>query len=358
MPFDDLQPVEYGWSPNFDENGETSGLAISRSRMAYLATEVLRNDYHPKWKRETQHLLRGPRGQYSFGSPMDYARIEMEDFRKLIRDWAVLMRLRHVHGVERPVTLIDPLLDKEKKEKIWMAEKNGPGWFWFPQGDYNTPFFQISENLAPSAAVRGIFTMLRAETGNAEWDLAPEDLKEELQTILNALGKTHGVYSVQMFVWLPWSMEEEQAFAKEYNDECEKYQTSQAGRKAKRLLLDNLTPTQEEDYYKKGYFFVVPDGKPMEKRNVYVIERSYPNGNILQVRRKRMRNRRTRECGEPWFPTKDFCFHTEEPHAIDDILLAQKLIIEHDEAAFIKEANITPPRGGGNVPLDWIKRSV
>lgn len=355
MPFDELQPIEYGWVPPTDENGYHFGIATRRSQRATLLTEILRSDQHPKWLAETEKVLfkKGKR----FGTPMDYAREEMRDFRKLLIEVRIINRLRHPFGVAHPNYLKDPVFGG--KDKLWTADGEQTTHFWFPKTDYNTDNFRISENRVRSSEMRILILNVFSERGHADWDMLPQEVKDATQEIINELAGDKGVYSVQTYVWLPWSLEPEQADAKEYTEECDRYQASKAGRKAKRLLLEHLTPAQKESYWKKGYFFVVPRmDLPMEDRRVYVIERSYPNGNVHTVKRRKVRHKRWREAGEFWFPTANLCFHTTEPYAVDDILLSQKLTLEADEEAFRAEANITGPSGGGKIPLDWCKRSV
>ena len=86
---------------------------------------------------------------------------------------------------------------------------------------------------------------------------------------------------------------------------------------------------------------------------MYIIERSYPNGNVFRVERKKAKRGKWF-----WYPQDCYCYHTEEPHATDDILLSQKLVLENDEVEFLREANRTQPPLGGKQPLHMTKRSV
>lgn len=124
-------------------------------------------------------------------------------------------------------------------------------------------------------------------------------------------------------VWLPWEMGPVYRQANEYQKECRRLQATKAGRKAKRLLLENLTDIQRRDYLTKGVFTVAGNGDPTF--HWYVIDNSFPNGNIFEIQKRRVIGER--------------CLHPEEPYPIDDILLTQKLFIETDEKSFRKESN-------------------
>lgn len=141
--------------------------------------------------------------------------------------------------------------------------------------------------------------------------------------------------------WLPNTLRPDQIEASEYSSECQRLQATKAGRKAKRLLLENLSEEQTDDYFRRGYFFVAghdDEYKPEFQPRRYVIERGYPNGNITSVIYMKATN------GKSYlFPVYTFCFHAEEPHPIDDILLSQKLFIENYEVEFLKTANISKP---------------
>lgn len=138
--------------------------------------------------------------------------------------------------------------------------------------------------------------------------------------------KYGGLLRSRRIFWLPGSQSPDMLEAGEYQNECRRLQATKAGRKAKRLLLDNLTDVQRHDYFTKGVFTVAGNGYP--RRHYYVIDNSYPNGNIFQIEKGRVRG--------------DYCFHPAEPYPMDDIVLTQKLLIETDEETFRKEANFSP----------------
>lgn len=143
--------------------------------------------------------------------------------------------------------------------------------------------------------------------------------------------------------WLPLTMHPDNQEAREYEIECAKLQVSKAGRKARRLLLENLTDAQQNDYFRKGYFYTAPEKQDLENRVLYALIRGLPNGNIYQIPQGKRPN------------IHSFCYHPEKPFPIDDILLTQKLVIEHDEEELLKNGNrsITTRELDNDPPVDW-----
>lgn len=155
--------------------------------------------------------------------------------------------------------------------------------------------------------------------------------------------------------WQPSHTHPELEEAREYMAECRRLQAGPQGRKAKRLLLDNLEDYQVRDYFEKGYFFVRPKepGMPLEKRKLYIIERSFPNGNIVSVFQGQSKDGQTM-----YYPEDSFCYHSADPHPMDDILLAQKFMIEEQHDEFLKEANRYEGGRHGREPLLLNARAI
>lgn len=197
---------------------------------------------------------------------------------------------------------------------------------WNPQGTYDTAFGGRTE---------GRHIPNRQRLLNL--------LKRTMESDLGDRSFTYDFFLVLTRPWLPVAMKPDQLEAADYHKECDRLQASPAGRKAKKLLLESLDDNQAKDYLRKGYFFVTPPDLKVEDderrpARRYVIERGYPNGNIMEVEWLQSR-------GGPWhwYPKSTFCFHSAEPHPTDDILLAQKLVIETDEEHFLSEANRSDP---------------
>jgi hypothetical protein len=152
--------------------------------------------------------------------------------------------------------------------------------------------------------------------------------------------------------WLPISLDPEQVEANRHHKECLRLQAGPAGRKAKQLLLDNLNDGQARDYLRHGYFITTPQKHLEESINFYLIERGYANGNILRIEKRRS------EGGKYyWYPREQFCFHSAEPYPVDDILLAQKLLIETAEDEFKAKANLTKSFVNA-LPVRWSLRGT
>lgn len=125
--------------------------------------------------------------------------------------------------------------------------------------------------------------------------------------------------------WYPWTADPWQSDGKDYREECTRLQATPAGRKAKQLLLDNLTDEQQRDYYKRGVFTVRSGVKKDGFFQYFLIDNSFPNGNIFEVK-----NHKT---------VANYCCHPAEPYPLDDILLTQKLMIETDIEGFLEMGN-------------------
>jgi hypothetical protein len=108
--------------------------------------------------------------------------------------------------------------------------------------------------------------------------------------------------------------------AKAYQEQQKKEQAERdrAKRRARRLLTSNLTKEQHESLEKFGFFEVVVEGK------TYRI-RQGTHGNV-------------RLLGADGKESKSFCI---QPNGVpdEDAMLAQKLMLETDEASFLRIAN-------------------
>lgn len=92
-----------------------------------------------------------------------------------------------------------------------------------------------------------------------------------------------------------------------------------AKERARKLLLDALAEDQQEELLKNGFFHV-------ETRNGTRRYRLSPTGQPKRVRG---------EDGVAWA----YCIHPDHGYPQDDIVLAQKLLLESDEEAFLRIAN-------------------
>jgi hypothetical protein len=96
-----------------------------------------------------------------------------------------------------------------------------------------------------------------------------------------------------------------------------------ARKRAKKLLLASLDAAQRRDLKRKGHFHVWGS-----KGNVYRIG---PADGAFNVRLAGVAK------GSRMF----FCLETEDPDVPpEDVMLAQKLLIEHDEGEFLRQANM------------------
>lgn len=150
-------------------------------------------------------------------------------------------------------------------------------------------------------------------------------------------GKIDGVV-LRTRPWLPIAESPDQVYASEYSAECARLQVSEAGRKARRILLDHLSDGQVRDYFNRGMFTVKP---PKVENYAYTIVRGFPNGNVYKTKGRRV--------------LSNYCCHPASPHAIDDIILTQKLLLENDEEAFLKTANAGAYREKHRVTVDDIR---
>jgi len=95
-----------------------------------------------------------------------------------------------------------------------------------------------------------------------------------------------------------------------------------AQKRARRLLHGNLTPQQRRELKRKGYFHVWGS-----KGNVYRIASLFPFNVRLVGCAKRSRIY--------------FCLEAEDPEVpVEDVMLAQKLLLESDEGEFLRTANM------------------
>jgi hypothetical protein len=96
---------------------------------------------------------------------------------------------------------------------------------------------------------------------------------------------------------------------------------AEAEQRAERLLLDHLSERQRAEYRERRAFTVISaDGE-----RTYRIERGW-SGNVKLI------GPDGREC-------RRYCIHPRERVPTEDCMLAQKLLIENDEPAFLRVAN-------------------
>lgn len=345
------QPVPFGIGRGV-EYGGISRRRIGEAMLTSFISSILDNmirDIPPEAREAGVRFMDYVKPGWMWGSPMQHAMADMVDWRRLMRDFDLIDRKqRYPRGVAEGS--IHPL-DKDQK----MITEDAHKWLLYPgpKKHYSTMINQVEEHLVPVSKGERILEMLIDMVGHNDFSAAPPEVREIIQNLTDDAAMKKGLITVTRYAWLPNAYLPEQWEAREYHKECLRYQASVAGRKAKRLLLDNLNEQQTEDYFNKGYFFVVPpQDEPLDKRRIYVVERSYPNGNISRVRQKNSKGGR-----RYWYPVENFCYHTEEPHAVDDILLAQKLMMENDEDEFRKIANVSSPWYAGRAPLHIAKRS-
>jgi hypothetical protein len=99
-------------------------------------------------------------------------------------------------------------------------------------------------------------------------------------------------------------------------------QQKKARKRAKRLLRSHLDLTQRRELKRKGHFDVLGS-----KGNVYRIAASYPYN--------------VRLAGEAMRSRIFFCLEPDDPEIpLEDVLLAQKLMLESDEGEFLRLANM------------------
>lgn len=129
----------------------------------------------------------------------------------------------------------------------------------------------------------------------------------------------------------------------------------EAGKRAKDLLFSHLNDRQREQAEKEMYFDVVifkenehwvaESTQAMIYKEDALLEQLLREWEVAYVPRYfYFRIYRTHACANiQMFPHSkkpiDLCIHPREPHALDDICLAQKLAIEHEPDDFIRTAN-------------------
>jgi hypothetical protein len=342
LPFGIGRGVEYGGTSAVKE-------AVLLSFIGTILENLLRN-VTPEYRAEATAWMNEVKPGWIWGSPMQHGLMSHKDwlkYTKAIRN--IDRRERYPRGVaEGGLHKLDkgqePTLEKAYQ---WLCYLGG-------ERNFDTMTGRTEEHAVPVSKHERIIEMLIDMAGHDDINCAPPEVREVIQNLTDESAMKIRLMKSTRWAWLPYECHPEQWEAREYHKECLRYQASEAGRKAKKLLLENLSEQQTEDYFNKGYFFVVPPqkDKPIEKRRIYVVERSYPNGNIMRVRQKTNKGGR-----RLWYPVENFCYHTEEPHAVDDILLAQKMMIENDEEEFRKIANISSPWYSGRAPLEVVKRS-
>lgn len=339
--FETFRGTEYGWElgPSLDDG-------IMRSYIFQLLEGLIRSDVDPRWQAETQKVINDICPDARFGTAMDYAINEIIKWRKFLAIYRGVLKELFALGSHSKATILN--------RKV-TSLRSGKDLIWCPKFNYQTYILNVTDNSVGQAKMHELLQIL-TDNGVDRFESADEDLKLRiLDALKEAEEGKRGFYIACQFAWLPRNREPEQLEAQEYSEECAKFQNSIAGKRAKRLLLENLTEAQEKDYFRHGYFFVVPRNQdcPMHKRRIYVIERSFPNGNILRVKQRKSVGGKWH-----WYPERTYCFHTEKPHAVDDILLSQKLTLENQEREFLDAANASSPHLEGRAPLATSKRSV
>lgn len=100
-------------------------------------------------------------------------------------------------------------------------------------------------------------------------------------------------------------------------------QQKRARKRARRLLESSLDPAQRKQLNRKGYFEIGGS-----RGNVYRIANEFPFNVRLAGYAKPSR--------------VFFCLEAEDPEVpAEDVMLAQKLLLEHDEGEFLRLANMT-----------------
>lgn len=95
-----------------------------------------------------------------------------------------------------------------------------------------------------------------------------------------------------------------------------------ARKRARKLLLSALDPWQRRQLKRKGYFHV-----------------SSSRGNVFRIAREVPFN--VRLAGEAKPSRIYFCLEAEDPELpVEDVMLAQKLLLETNEGEFLKLANL------------------
>lgn len=117
--------------------------------------------------------------------------------------------------------------------------------------------------------------------------------------------------------------EEENHRSRQYEVEKAK-KRKEAREKAEALLLANLSPEQRDQFKKQGNFVVHSSDKDRFYRVTYG-----QAGNVLLIEKA---------SGKV---LKRLCIHPPFEHGLptEDVMLAQKLLLEADEKAFLKTAN-------------------
>lgn len=113
------------------------------------------------------------------------------------------------------------------------------------------------------------------------------------------------------------------------------WQAAEAGRKladakARKILMEHLSPVQRDQYEKFGYFDLDVGGR------TYRIKKGW-SGNVQRLGKDEKNQDRVLES---------FCIHPRERIPEEDNLLIQKLMLETEEAEFRRIANITVHDGG------------
>ena len=95
-----------------------------------------------------------------------------------------------------------------------------------------------------------------------------------------------------------------------------------AQKRARKLLTSALEPWQRKELKKKGYFHVYSS-----RGNIFRIAREFPFN--------------VRLAGDAKASRIFFCLEAEDPAVpVEDIMLAQKLLLETNEGEFLRQANM------------------
>jgi hypothetical protein len=119
------------------------------------------------------------------------------------------------------------------------------------------------------------------------------------------------------------AQEAAQAETRRLREEQERRKAA-ATKKARALLRATLTPAQRRELDRLNRFHVIVEGR------TYRINRGV-SGNIELLE----------ERGDELFVKESFCIHSDHELPVEDHMLAQKLLLETDEVAFRRIANIT-----------------
>lgn len=165
--------------------------------------------------------------------------------------------------------------------------------------------------------------------------------------------KKYPFYTIRAQQYLPANEAPFWRDVEAHSDKCREHDSKRQGKRARKLLFEHLNDHQREEYERYGHFHVTRWG-PMKdydkldpskkymfanpsrhsflRYRRYRLYRGFPNGNVVMIS----------ASGKPVW---NLCLHPAKAFPNDDILLAQKLLLETSEVDFINQANETIPQG-------------